>query len=213
MVSRLLEVDSYRRLLTARGDRLPGWGGGIRTSGYCQDSQPGGGGLELAPLELKARSIDVLALPVPPVRPTERIAHLGTAEDCCAAAFRAGRCRRWGHKRICTKRHARFIPADIGRQFVRCRIAKGCYRPAVTRRDKLREALINAKMRSFAVQANVFLVKAGSSQRRVGAGGLVRRTQMSCGRDTGLRAPTARTPGPRSWRCRDNAPCDSRTGT
>ena len=63
----------------------------------------------------------------------------------------------------------------------------------------LREALINAKMRSFAVQADVFLVKAGSSQRRVGADGLVRRTQMSCGRDTGLRAPTARTPGPRSW--------------
>src|SRR3954465_5183270 len=52
-------------------------------------------------------------------------------------------------------------------------------------------------MRSFAVQANVFLVKAGSSQRRVGADSLVRRTQMSCGRDTGLRAPTARTPGPR----------------
>ena len=30
---------------------------------------------------------------------------------------------------------------------------------------------------------------------------------------TGLRAPTARTPAPRSWRCRDSAPCDSRTGT
>ena len=46
---------------------------------------------------------------------------------------------------------------------------------------RFREALINAKMRSFAVQADVFLVKAGSSQRRVGADGLVRRTQMSCG--------------------------------
>jgi hypothetical protein len=57
----------------------------------------------------------------------------------------------------------------------------------------LKEALINAKMRSFEVQADVFLVKAGSSQRRVGADGLVRRTQMSCGRDTGLRAPTARS--------------------
>src|SRR4051794_12242375 len=34
---------------------------------------------------------------------------------------------------------------------------------------------------------------------------VVRRTQMSCGRDSGLRALTARTPGPRSWRCRDSA--------
>src|SRR3954447_26430496 len=43
--------------------------------------------------------------------------------------------------------------------------------------------------------------------------GVVRRTEVSCGRDTGLRAPTARTPGLRSWRCHDSAPCDSRTGT
>ena len=34
--------------------------------------------------------------------------------------------------------------ADIGRQFVRCRIAKGCYRPAVTRRDKVRQYPISS---------------------------------------------------------------------
>src|ERR1700754_2455284 len=77
-----------------------------------------------------------------------------------------------------------------------------------------KEALINAKMRSFAVQANVFLSKpVAHSDAQERMAWVVRRTQMSCGRDTGLRAPIARTPGPRSWRCRDSAPCDSRTGT
>jgi hypothetical protein len=33
--------------------------------------------------------------PMPPVLPTERIAHLNTAGDCCAAAFRSDLCRRW----------------------------------------------------------------------------------------------------------------------
>src|SRR5258705_13591030 len=55
-------------------------------------------------------------------------------------------------------------------------------------------------MRSFAALANVFSCQ--SRQLTAGGGtgwpGVVRRTQVSCGRDTGLRAPTARTPGPRS---------------
>jgi hypothetical protein len=41
---------------------------------------------------------------VPPVLPTERIAHIGTAAACCAAGFRSCLCRRWvinGHRR-CT---------------------------------------------------------------------------------------------------------------
>src|ERR1700730_5844585 len=60
----------------------------------------------------------------------------------------------------------------------------------------------------FSCQSHQLTAAGGS-----GWPGVVRRTQVSCGRDTGLRAPTARTPGPRSWRCRDSAPCDSRTGT
>jgi hypothetical protein len=31
--------------------------------------------------------------PMPPVLPTERIAHLSRAEDCCAAGFQSGLCR------------------------------------------------------------------------------------------------------------------------
>ena len=32
---------------------------------------------------------------MPPVLSTERIAHLGTAGDCCAAAFQSSLCRSW----------------------------------------------------------------------------------------------------------------------
>src|SRR3954464_2080510 len=43
-----------------------------------------------------------------------------------------------------------------------------------------RETLINAAMRSFAAQANVFLVKAASSQRQAGADGLVSSGGRKC---------------------------------
>jgi SAM-dependent methyltransferase len=47
---------------------------------------------------------------------------------------------------------------------------------------------------------------------RLAPGCGVMRTQASRGRGTGWRAPTARTPEHRSWRCRDSALCGSQTG-
>jgi hypothetical protein len=63
--------------------------------------------------------------PMPPVLPTERIAHLSTAGDCCAAGFQSGLCRRCPTElsRRATSIHVRSTPGTGG-QFVLRRYAR-----------------------------------------------------------------------------------------